>query len=173
MGVQLASKPHGAEERYVAGLAQFDQIALDEEETFVAHGTAVCVGEKGALFVGRSGSGKSATALALIALGARLVADDRVVLKKSRNWLEMSPLAEFAGLIEARGMGILRCGHESHANLSLIIDMDRAELHRLPPYRTHEMLTLHVHLVYGRDNWSLVPSVLTLLQNELYRPEPY
>ena len=44
------------------------------------HATCVAVEGRGVLITGPSGSGKSSLALALMAHGARLVADDRVTL---------------------------------------------------------------------------------------------
>ena len=43
----------------------------------ILHATCVAVDGRGLLILGPSGSGKSALALQLIALGAQLVADDR------------------------------------------------------------------------------------------------
>ena len=45
------------------------------------HAGAVGIGGRGLLILGPSGAGKSALALALMGLGARLVADDRVILR--------------------------------------------------------------------------------------------
>ncbi|MDX5349528.1 MAG: serine kinase, partial [Paracoccaceae bacterium] len=43
----------------------------------IVHATSVAVDGRGLLILGPSGAGKSSLALRLIALGARLVADDR------------------------------------------------------------------------------------------------
>lgn len=108
----------------------------------------------------------------MMSLGANLVGDDRVHLNKNGNQIEVSVEPQTQGLIEARGLGLISCDHTKSAALSVVVDMDRAELHRLPPFRTHEILTLDVHLVYGRENWFLASSLIALLNGELFRPEP-
>ena len=61
------------------------------------------------LILGASGRGKSALALGLMAAGATLVADDRTHLHaRRRRQLVASAPAAIAGLIEARGIGILK-----------------------------------------------------------------
>ena len=46
------------------------------------HATCVHINGSGVLIVGRSGSGKSSLAIKLLALGAKLVADDQCKLEK-------------------------------------------------------------------------------------------
>ena len=69
---------------------------------------ASCVGLDGdaVLILGKSGAGKSALALTLMAYGAQLVADDRVVLRPVDGRIIASAPDTIAGLIEARGVGI-------------------------------------------------------------------
>lgn len=66
----------------------------------------------GVLLRGPSGAGKSDLALRLIDSGARLVADDRTDLTSEGSDLMARPPAVLSGLIEVRGIGILRL----HAN---------------------------------------------------------
>ena len=47
----------------------------------ILHGSCVAVEGRGVLIVGPSGAGKSSLALALMALGAELVADDRTEVR--------------------------------------------------------------------------------------------
>ncbi len=140
----------------------------DEEEAPSAsqiHGTCVAVEGAAALFVGASGSGKSATVLAMIALGAELVADDQVILTREDQTLRANCIEGFEGMIEARGIGILKVPFVRDIPVTVVIDMDQTELHRLPTGRTHEILGLPLDLVYGRDNWGLVSGVMALLRN--------
>lgn len=62
----------------------------------------------GVLLRGPSGAGKSDLALRLIDSGARLVADDRTDLTSEGGDLMARPPAVLSGLIEVRGIGILR-----------------------------------------------------------------
>jgi HPr kinase/phosphorylase len=74
----------------------------------LVHGTCVALGGKGVLLLGGSGAGKSDLALRLIHDGAVLVADDRVVLTVKASKLAASAPTTIAGLIEVRGLGILK-----------------------------------------------------------------
>lgn len=61
----------------------------------------------GVLLFGPSGSGKSDLALRLIDRGARLVADDQVVLSKKRNRLVACAPSTLRNRMEVRGVGII------------------------------------------------------------------
>jgi HPr kinase/phosphorylase len=65
-------------------------------------------GAVGALLLGPPGSGKSDLALRLIDAGLALVADDRVDIETGPDGAFASAPAALAGLIEVRGIGIVR-----------------------------------------------------------------
>jgi serine kinase of HPr protein (carbohydrate metabolism regulator) len=98
------------------------------------HGTCVTVETIGCLLLGPSGSGKSDLALRLVMdQKARLVADDQVAVERRTDRLIASPPATLAGLIEVRGVGILRMAHRAHATLGLaVVLVPPAEVERLP-----------------------------------------
>ena len=77
----------------------------------VVHGTAVALDGRGILLVGPSGSGKSDLALRLIAQGARLVADDAVVVEASdvpqSGRLAASALPGAVGRLMVDGIGVV------------------------------------------------------------------
>lgn len=102
------------------------------------HGTCVALDGRGVLLRGPSGAGKSDLALRLIGAGAELVADDQVEIERRGDVLIARPPAILAGLIEVRGVGILRLGARTEAALALVIDLVGAkEIERLPePERT-------------------------------------
>lgn len=129
------------------------------------HGTCVAVDGAAALFIGASGTGKSATALRMIALGARLIADDQVILKRKDDAIVATCPDGFAGMIEARGIGLLTVPHDPQARLKVIVDMEQTELHRLPPDRKNEILGLSVNIVFGRDNPVLEAGLMALLRD--------
>jgi len=75
---------------------------------FLTHASCVAVGGHAVVLSGPSGAGKSDLALRLIGEGGVLVADDQVALEKEGGFLFASPPPALAGVIEARGIGILR-----------------------------------------------------------------
>ncbi len=129
------------------------------------HATAVAVDGRGCLITGASGSGKSTLALEMLALGAELVADDRVDIRKSAGALMLSAPAPIAGLIEARGVGILRLPARTEAPLALIVDLDAAEGERLPAARCRELLGTRCALVLGRGRVGLAALAFVLLRS--------
>lgn len=121
------------------------------EETL--HASCVAVDGRGLLILGASGSGKSSLALRLIALGAALVSDDVTLLRIAGDAVVATcPNPNLQGLIEARGVGLLRAPWVESAVVSLAIDMDRAERDRLPPFRTVTILGRPIALVLHPQN---------------------
>jgi len=105
------------------------------EGRLIAHGSAVAWEGRGVLMVGPSGSGKSALALSLMALGATLIGDDRVEVTLADVGIGLAPPPEIEGRIEARGLGLLAAKTTS-APLAVVIDLGTPETERLPPHRT-------------------------------------
>ncbi|MEQ3624471.1 MAG: HPr kinase/phosphatase C-terminal domain-containing protein [Celeribacter sp.] len=98
----------------------------------IIHASAVAVEGRALLILGPSGAGKSALALQMIALGAVLVADDRVALSAQPDGVIAAPAPNIAGLIEARGLGLMRMPHCS-GRVVAALQLDRPEPARLPP----------------------------------------
>lgn len=113
----------------------------------ILHASCVAMEGRGLLIMGAAGSGKSATALQLMAMGAALVSDDVTRIRQSEGALMASCPATIAGLIEARGLGILRAPALPEARLVLAVDMDREETERLPPHRSIPVLGQDLDLV--------------------------
>ncbi|MCR8547977.1 HPr kinase/phosphatase C-terminal domain-containing protein [Salipiger sp. P9] len=99
------------------------------------HATAVAVAGNGLLIRGASGSGKSGLALEMMARGAALVADDRVIVSARDGALWLSAPDPLRGLIEARGLGLLSAEPSGPVRLAAILDLDHAETERLPQRR--------------------------------------
>ncbi|WP_448208366.1 HPr kinase/phosphorylase [Azospirillum sp. sgz302134] len=97
------------------------------------HGTCVLLSGIGVLLRGPSGSGKSDLALRLIDGGAKLIADDRVELRMDQGRLMATAPAALAGLLEARGVGILPVPTAAEAEVGLLVDLvPRDRVERLP-----------------------------------------
>jgi HPr kinase/phosphorylase len=89
--------------------------------------------------VGPSGSGKSDLALRLLSRGFELVADDQVDIA---DGVASCPV-QLAGLLEVRGVGIVRLPWRPQARLALMVDLQvRAD--RLPVPTRHAELGLPV-----------------------------
>jgi serine kinase of HPr protein (carbohydrate metabolism regulator) len=114
----------------------------------LVHGTAVAINGEAILLRGPPGAGKSDLALRLIDAGARLVADDQTELHRSAGKIFVSAPVEISGLIEARGVGILRLDALAKARLALLVDLVKpSEIERLPESRAEEVLGISVPLI--------------------------
>ncbi|MTJ84390.1 MAG: serine/threonine protein kinase [Telmatospirillum sp.] len=104
------------------------------------HGTCVLIGDIGVLLRGPSGAGKSDLALRLIEGGARLVSDDQVEVRRDGARLMAQAPATIAGMIEVRGLGLVRMPPVGPVPLGLVIDLvPREAVDRLPDEQTEEI----------------------------------
>jgi HPr kinase/phosphorylase len=108
------------------------------------HATCVEIAGRGVLIQGGSGSGKSDLALRLIDQPGRglagagmaetaLVADDQVIVRAENGALFAEAPDRLAGLLEIRGLGILKlpCRRRSHLDLLVALNA-AADIERLP-----------------------------------------
>lgn len=114
------------------------------------HGTAIVIDGRGVLLRGNPGSGKSSLALRLIdnpgygahdtLLRALLIADDQVCLIRKQDKITMSPPHNLRGLLEVRGLGIVKVPYGQQADLYLVVDLcPRDKVSRLPEAREQEI----------------------------------
>lgn len=96
-------------DKLVNVMINFLEEELAEETTL--HGVCLEVFGVGVLLKGKSGIGKSETALELINRGHRLVADDAVIIKKVDGGLKATCPELTQHLMEIRGIGILDIKH--------------------------------------------------------------
>lgn len=102
--------------------------------------------------LGRSGAGKSELALTLMAMGARLVADDQTEFHREDAQIIARAPAQVAGLIELRFMGLLRADPVPEARLRAVVDMDHRELQRMPTPRRYSLLGRQVAMFHRIDS---------------------
>lgn len=97
------------------------------------HGTCVKFSGKGILIMGPSGAGKSDLAIRLIDAGAVLVSDDYVDVNIKDGKLVAAIAPNIAGLIEVRGVGLMKVDHLKSTPLHLVLDLVSAgKVDRLP-----------------------------------------
>lgn len=146
---------------------------MDGAETL--HASAVAIGSAGLLIRGRTGAGKSTLALALIARGAELVADDRVLVRPGATPADrpvLAPPPPIAGLVEAHGIGLIRMAFRATVPLALIADLDHPPPCRLPACKTQRLQGCDVPLLMCRDLAGLADTLFVLLgHGELLDPD--
>ncbi|MFO1028788.1 MAG: HPr kinase/phosphatase C-terminal domain-containing protein [Acetobacteraceae bacterium] len=103
------------------------------------HGSCVSRNGEAVLLVGPAGAGKSDLVLRLLARGFELVADDQVEID---NGMVSCP-DRLAGLLEVRGLGIVRLPYRTPAHLALVAELGTAS-DRLPEPAVHPDLGLPV-----------------------------
>ncbi|MFQ5565939.1 MAG: HPr kinase/phosphorylase [Paracoccaceae bacterium] len=131
------------------------------------HGSAVAAGEHALLITGSAGAGKTTLALEMIALGAELIADDRVHAEPDgagRLWLSAPP--NTAGLVEMRGFGLVRLAVRPRAALKLIADLDHGESVRLPPRRQRVLSGIACPVILCKGRPGLAAVLICLLRAE-------
>ncbi|MDJ0826566.1 MAG: HPr kinase/phosphatase C-terminal domain-containing protein [Rhodobacter sp.] len=129
------------------------------------HASCVSVDDRAVLIQGKSGSGKSALALELLAFGAKLVADDMTEVIAPDGWpIAQSPSVTTRGLVEARGVGLLSVAPASPARLHLVVDLNHTETARLPPERFADILGQRMPLLHKVESLHFGPAILQYLK---------
>ena len=100
---------------------------------------------RGVLIEGASGAGKSDLALRCLGAGFRLVADDRVVLWTVGRRLYGRAPQTLAGLIEVRGVDVIRIEPVPYSEVALVVRLGAAE--RIPDPATETILGVAVPLL--------------------------
>lgn len=97
---------------------------------------------RGILIEGTSGAGKSDLALRALSAGFRLVSDDRVVLWTSQGRLFGRSPDPLAGLIEVRGLDVVRVDALPLCEVALVARLGEPE--RLPEPQAVEILGVRI-----------------------------
>lgn len=135
-------------------------------DSSIVHATCVATEVGGLLIMGPSGAGKSALAIRLLALGARLVSDDRTLLTATEGRITARcPAAAINGLIEARAIGLLRAPTTDQAEVTLVADLGQTEDQRLPPFRKITILGCDLALVLHPRNDHFPEALMLYLQH--------
>ncbi len=98
----------------------------------LVHATTIDISGCGVLLLGSPGAGKSDLALRLIADGALLVADDQTSVEIVDGFLHASVPGNIAGLIEVRGVGVVRAPLKAATRLRLAVQLMQVVPERMP-----------------------------------------
>ena len=139
--------------------------SVNPDTPHTIHASCVAYAGRAVLITGASGSGKSGLALQLIAIGARLVADDRTALTRRGDRLIATAPEAIRHQIEARGIGILAARTTGPTPVVLVIDMDHIEPERLPPARETEILGITLPLQQKVNAPYFPAAILTYLEH--------
>ena len=139
------------------------------------HASFVLWRNKGILFRGKSGSGKSELALKFIEnKNAVLVADDVVALKTRQNKLWGYAPENIRGLLEIRNVGISRYEFAAEAEVSLLVNLVqyKENLERLPKNKTENILGVEIPAIdlYAEDQ-TILEKIIVKLRNNLLTTE--
>jgi len=115
------------------------------------HASTVVINGNAVAFTGPAGSGKSGHALACLARGAVLLADDITWLEATGAGLIAHCPDTIIGQIEARGIGILNAPTHPPAPLTLIVDLGTHEPERLPDPKFINLLGHNVRLFHNPE----------------------
>lgn len=105
------------------------------------HATTIVYRSCAVLIIGASGAGKSDIALRLINRhGAVLIADDRTDIEVKDGRLEVSVPEKIAGLLEVRGVGILKMPYQPSGVAALVVELvdNPRKIERLPAPEFYE-----------------------------------
>ena len=134
-------------------------------ETAPIHANCVDHGGRGLLICGGAGQGKSTLSLQLMAMGANLVADDRVLLTAENGHLIARPAQTIQGRIEARGIGVLDVRHSAQTRIVAQVDLGVQEDERIPPLRHITRMGCRIRLLYKVDGIHFAPALWQFLQS--------
>ncbi|WP_276718301.1 HPr kinase/phosphorylase [Pseudooceanicola nitratireducens] len=136
----------------------------DAPATLTLHASTIAWDGRALLIEGPSGAGKSGLALALMAYGAQLVADDRTILTRDGDALIAQAPDTIRGRIEARGMGILKADPAGPTPVAAIVTMSDVETDRLPPRRSRNLLGIPLPLLHYVESPYFAASLLQYMK---------
>lgn len=146
--------------RIIASLNTYLEQKL--ADTLTVHGVFLEMYGFGVLLTGRSGIGKSETALELIHRGHRLVADDLVKFRKSADGVVVGTASKLPFFMEIRGLGIIDI-KTLYGMSSVVLSKNIEAIIEIKEQDSDDYLT-RVNYSTGKDK---------ILDKEVYKAEIY
>lgn len=137
------------------------------------HASGLVIGDRGVIVMGPSGAGKSTLALALVArcrasgVPARLVGDDRLLLRRHGSRVVARVPDTIAGLAEIYGYGPIAQAHEQAAVIDLCVRlMPARDVPRLDPGGAElvEEVEIATLIAAERAATAAIPAILARLE---------
>ena len=130
------------------------------------HGTAIALEDRGVLLTGPSGSGKSDLALRLIDSGATLISDDQTICERRKNEIFLFPHKKIHGLIEVRGVGLIKVPFIENVKLNMIVQLIDKPPERIPKKEEKKLLNLNIKFIkiIGKEASSTVKVKIKLFE---------
>ncbi len=111
----------------------------------IIHGSAFAYQGFGCLLRGPSGSGKTRLVADAMGLGAKLIADDQVVLSPLMGLVSAAPAQGLLGVMELRGMGLIKLPDTPTKHvIHVVIDLTAPADQRLAEKKTTQLLDIAV-----------------------------
>ncbi|MEP5760472.1 MAG: hypothetical protein ABJ327_14400 [Litoreibacter sp.] len=140
------------------------QPQADSSLTQLWHATSVSLGERAVVITGASGSGKSALALQLMALGCGLISDDQTYLTNVDRVVWAQKPKKLPSKIEARFVGLIDVKTASAARVALVVDMDQKETARFPEVRKTQIFEQDITILRKVDATYFPAAILQYLK---------
>ncbi|MCI6152816.1 HPr(Ser) kinase/phosphatase [Fusobacterium perfoetens] len=156
----VLKSPESNPSRIIASLNTYLEQRL--ADTLTVHGVFLEMYGFGILLTGRSGIGKSETALELIHRGHRLVADDLVKFRKSADGVVVGTASKLPFFMEIRGLGIIDI-KTLYGMSSVVLSKNIEAIIEIKEQESDDYLT-RVNYSTGKDK---------ILDKEVYKAEIY
>lgn len=129
------------------------------------HASAFAYAGAGCVLLGDSGTGKSRILAEALMHGARMIADDQVLLRAEHGVLIAKAHATLEGVLELRGMGLITLPFLASHPIHLVVQLRPRVHERLPEPETAEYEGVAVPCLTVASGPSLsVPSLLLYLK---------
>ncbi|MAH78739.1 MAG: aldolase [Rickettsiales bacterium] len=111
------------------------------------HASSISLEDNGVLIIGPSGSGKSDLALRMIDSGATLISDDITTCRKINGSISLFSSEKIFGLIEVRGIGIIKVPYVENIKLKMIVKLTNQMIDRMPQEKKKKVMGISFPII--------------------------